>query len=141
MDEFFELCKERAMEDGQYAIAFAILLTGRLPSVETPVVGKDGIVMRDVEVAMVEKIERWLIDTRPQVFCALDIWVYALDRDHNLYNETTARRINRAARMISGVEAGAKRNFDRWGQQRYYRYSPPRTAQPLPQSVDEDLGI
>lgn len=142
MEEFMEFCRHRSETDGQYAIAYAIMLTGR-PMIRVPGIGSSrtsGVEGKGTQPVMkIEEVRArmidWLIETGIRRFCLLDAWVMGFAESEKDYSMLNAKVFAKAARSIPGVEQGTKQIFARWGQQRGYTFTPQTEESP------DDLGI
>lgn len=150
MDEFLKFCADRAKTDGQYAIAYAILLTGKTKGRVRQDMQADRTkvsVRQDTQAGAiympsvrdhVDVIERWLLKNKTERFCLLDVWVDALGRTRDDYTEEYSRSLGKAVMSIRGCRPASKKVSPRWGQQRSYTFAPPAPTAP---ADDDDLGI
>lgn len=130
-DEIMAACKTRATQDGNYAIAYAILYAvtrqetysgqtetrrRRVPDITAQHVA-DGIT-----------ISEWAQEAKIRSFCLPEVWEKCFRFNSEEYTLEMARHLGQAVKTIPGCLSVGTRKTAGYGKQRVYRLSPNLTS-------------
>lgn len=138
--EFLEFCKSRYRGDSNYAVAYAILLSGNsiVPEGSALNTGrKFENRIRPADRDLGKRISSFIASADIKAFCLPQIWADCFGRPMEEYNEREARALGRAVKSLNCCEPVGSRNTERWGNQRIYEVTVRKPIEP----VSDDLGI